>query len=372
MSETSQEVRRACFIGAGTMGCFNALMAGSSGVTCTVYDESSVALNTFEDRLRATGDYLCHQGFFSASDVSSALSMIKVNPTFEGAVAGADLISESVPEQLELKKNVLGFLDDVCEPHSIITTNTSALLPSELESVFVHGNRFAALHSHLGSRVFDIVGATRTDPTVMLTLEKYVRALGGFPLRLKRERRGYVINAILGPLLRMSLLLVAKGRASVQQVDRAWMESQKAPVGPFGLMDVFGINVIYDSWTRPRPGDEEHQADILFFLTPYIDTHSLGVKTGQGFYSYPNPEYADQKNSMDDAPHHSIKEFLLAAYLSGAVTLSESGIAEPAMIDEAWRLSFSVSQGPLAQAQEVGGNELKRLSDNAHAEGLLS
>jgi len=372
MSEPSQEVRRACFIGAGTMGCFNALMAGSSGVTCTVYDESSVALNTFEDRLRGTGDALCAQGFFSASDVSSALSMIKVIPTFEGAVAGADLISESVPEQLELKKNVLGFLDDVCEPHSIITTNTSALLPSELESVFVHGNRFAALHSHLGSRVFDIVGATRTDPAVMLTLEKYARALGGFPLRLKRERRGYVINAILGPLLRMSLLLVAKGRASVQQVDRAWMESQKAPVGPFGLMDVFGINVIYDSWTRPRPGDEEHQADILFFLTPYIDTHSLGVKTGQGFYSYPNPAYTDLKNSMDDTPHHSIKEFLLAAYLSGAMTLSESGIAEPAMIDEAWRLSFSGSQGPLAQAQEVGSNELRRLLDKTHAEGLLS
>lgn len=372
MSETSQEVRRACFIGAGTMGCFNALMAGSSGVTCTVYDESSVALNTFEDRLRATGDYLCHQGFFSASDVSSALSMIKVIPTFEGAVAGADLISESVPEQLELKKNVLGFLDDVCEPHSIITTNTSALLPSELESAFVHGNRFAALHSHLGSRVFDIVGATRTEPAVMLTLEQYVRTLGGFPLRLKRERRGYVINAILGPLLRMSLLLVAKGRASVQQVDRAWMESQKAPVGPFGLMDVFGINVIYDSWTRPRPGDEEHQADILFFLRPYMDTHSLGVKTGLGFYSYPNPAYADLKKSMDDTLHHSIKEFLLAAYLSGAVTLSESGIAEPATIDEAWRLSFAVSQGPLAQAQEVGSDELKRLCDKAQAEGLLS
>ena len=372
MSKTYQEVRQACFIGAGTMGCFNALMAGASGVTCTVYDESSVALNTFEDRLRATGDYLCHQGFFSASDLSSALSLIKAIPTLEGAVAGADLISESVPEQLELKKNVLGFLDGVCNPRTIITTNTSALLPSELESAFLHGNRFAALHSHLGTRVFDIVGATRTDPGVILALEQYVRTLGGFPLRLNRERRGYVINAILGPLLRMSLLLVARGRASFQQVDRAWMEIQKARVGPFGLMDLFGINVIYDSWTRPRPGDEEHQADILFLLTPYIETHSLGVKTGQGFYSYPSPSYADVKNDMHDTPHHSIKEFLLAAYLSGAVTLSESGIAEPAMIDEAWRLSFAVSQGPLAQAQEVGGNELKRLCDKAQAEGLLA
>jgi 3-hydroxyacyl-CoA dehydrogenase len=372
MPSSYQEVRQVCFVGAGTMGCFNALIAGSAGLTCTVVDKSAIALDGFEDRLRATGDYLCHQGLFSAPELSNALSMIAVVADLAEAVTGADLISESVPEQLALKKDVLGSLDRLCDPHTIITTNTSSLLPSELEGALAHGNRFAALHSHLGTRVFDIVGATRTDPGVLSTLENYVEKIGGFPLMLKRESRGYVINAILGPLLRMSLLLVARGKASVEQVDRIWMESQGAPVGPFGLMDLFGIDVVYDSWTRPRPGDEAQQADILSLLTPYIDTHSLGVKTGQGFYSYPNPAYADLEFTVKDVPSSHIRELLMTAFLSSAVTLSDSEVAEPAKIDEAWRLTFSVGYGPLAQAQQLGSGELGRLCKQARIEGLFT
>ncbi len=111
MPSSYQEVRQVCFVGAGTMGCFNALMAGSAGLTCTVVDKSAIALDGFEDRLRATGDYLCHQGLFSAPELSNALSMIAVVADLAEAVTGADLISESVPEQLALKKDVLGSLD---------------------------------------------------------------------------------------------------------------------------------------------------------------------------------------------------------------------------------------------------------------------
>ncbi len=247
------EIDTVCFVGAGTMGCFNALMAAVAGYRAVIYDVSTMALDHAPQSLNEMAGFLVDQGFFSADAIPDALARITTSPDLSAAVAEANLVSESVSERLEIKRDVHRTLDAVCNCDTLITTNTSSLLVSDIEDVLIHGDRFAALHSHLGSMLIDIVGGPRTSPRTIDVLERYVSSIGGMPLLLKKENPGYVLNAMLGPLLTMAQILVIGRLATPEDVDRAWMLNQRATIGPFGLMDLFGLNIIFDSWQEPNP-----------------------------------------------------------------------------------------------------------------------
>jgi len=365
-----QEVQSVCFVGSGAMGCFNALVAGAAGLNCSVYDSSQTALTSLPDRLRATGEHLCQQGFFSRDALSGALERIASTTDLAAAIAGATLVSESVPEQPDIKRAVLSELDGLCGEHVIITTNTSTLLPSELESALSKPQRFAALHSHLGARVFDIVGGSTTDPQLLAQLEAYVRRLGGYPLLLTKENPGYVINSILGPLLTASLTLLAEQGMSAESIDRAWMRSQSVPIGPVGLMDLFGLDVIFDSWQRPGKHNHPLRSRILAQLAPFVEGNVLGIKSGRGFYSYPDPSYA-QADFLTAASDKTIENCLLAVFLTQALALAANEIAEASKVDEAWTISFGSPHGPFAQLQALGIPALKKYQDEARCRGLL-
>ncbi len=137
------------------------------------------------------------------------------------------------------------------------------------------------------------MGGPRTSAATIDILQRYVLSTGGVPLVLKKEYPGYVLNAMLGPLLGCALLLVADGVASPEDVDRAWMGGRGATMGPFGMMDLFGVNVIHDSWQyrREDPFTARLRPKILALLQPMIDKGELGMKSGRGFYQYPAPQY---------------------------------------------------------------------------------
>ena len=85
------------------------------------------------------------------------------------------------------------------------------------------GGLFAALHSHLGSVLIDIVGGPRTTQNTVDILERYVLSLNGVPLVLKKESPGYVLNAMLGPVLGTAMLMRQANVATIENIDRAWM-----------------------------------------------------------------------------------------------------------------------------------------------------
>ena len=348
------EIETVCFIGAGTMGCFNALMAAVAGYRAVIYDVSEEALGNAPQALSGMAAYLAGEGFFPANAIPDALARITTCPDLGEATANAELVSESVSERLEIKREVHRNLDAVCNSATLITTNTSSLLVSQIEDVLVHGDRFAALHSHLGSVLIDIVGGPRTTPQTIDVLERYVMSIEGMPLVLKKENHGYVLNAILGPLLTIAKVLVIERLASLEDIDRAWMSHQQASIGPFGLMDLFGLNVIFDSWQKPKPGRTQFQDRVLSFITPYIEKNNLGVKTGEGFYSYPEPRYqrGDFLNVQGD--YSAIYEPLICVLIASAIAIAKDSVAEPQEIDRAWMVSMSLAQGPFGALDEMG------------------
>ena len=360
---TIKEISKVCYVGAGTMGCANSLVAAISGYDVVLYDLSSESLLQVADKHLEMGVYLVGSGYCSAEELEASAARISCEPNLQDAVAGADLISESVIENLAIKREVHSELDKLCPRKAILTTNTSGFLVSDIEDAVERGDRFAALHSHYGSPLIDIVRGPRTSDAIIDILERYVISMNCVPLVLHKENRGYVLNALLGPVLTAALILLVEGIATKQQVDAAWMKHRGAPMGPFGMMDLFGLNVVYDGWQHreadPLVRAVEPKASAL--LKSYLDRGEYGAKSGKGFYSYPSPEF-EQSGFVDiedvsPIPHLAMTESLIG----NAILLASNDIASSAEIDRAWSVGMTLDKGPFAILDEIGVDGFRQL-----------
>jgi 3-hydroxyacyl-CoA dehydrogenase len=370
---TINEIKTVCFVGAGTMGCVNSLVAAISGYQTVLYDVAEVNLNRVPERHAEIAAFLVDSGYCTREMVSEAVKRVRPIPDLGEATANADLVSESVFERLDLKREVHQKLDELCPPRTILTTNTSALLVSDIEDAVKRGDKFAALHSHLGSLVIDIVGGPRTKPAIIDILKRYVLSLGGTPLVLKKEHPGYVLNAMIGPLVTMAMILVIADQASIEEVDRAWMAYRKASMGPFGMMDLFGLNVVYDGWHQPKsdPNTELLKPLIVPFLTPFIEKGDLGIKTGKGFYTYPDPAYQQSDFLADKTDVSAPYQALITAFVQSAVMVALNAVAQPADIDRAWMAATHLDMGPFGILDQMGIDEFLLLQKQQVDKGLL-
>lgn len=367
---TIAEINTVCFVGAGTMGCYNAMAAAISGYRAVLYDVSEESLTNVEATLSEMAAFLAGGGYCSADDIPAAMDRISATADLAVATAEADLVSESVFERLDIKRDIHQRLDSVCPPQTILTTNSSALRVSEIEDVVERGDRFAALHTHLGAPLVDIVAGPRTDAATVDILERYVRSTGGVPLILRKEYPGYVLNAMLGPLLATALALHLREGAAVEQVDAAWIKAQSAPMGPFGMMDLFGLKLICDTWQYRERRDalQALKPDVLALLTPMVDRGELGMKSGAGFYQYPDPAY-QQPGFAGGGPDISLSEALSVALVSNAILLAAEDVVDPEDIDRAWQVGTYLQQGPFQVLHAMGEeNFLAALADAVNAQ----
>jgi 3-hydroxybutyryl-CoA dehydrogenase len=355
---TIKEIKTVCFIGGGTMGCANSLVAAISGYNVVIYDVSKESLEQVAQTHKEMGAYLVGSEYCSAEELAASADRISCADDLTVATADADLVSESVIEELGVKREVHRQLDKACPAKTILTTNTSGLLVSDIEDVVDRGDRFAALHSHLGSPLIDIVGGPRTSASTIDILNRYVLSLNCMPLILHKENRGYVLNALLGPVVSTAMMLVIEAAASKEDVDRAWMKNRRAPMGPFGMMDLFGLNVVYDGWENrtPDPVTDVVKPKILSLLEPYLERGEFGSKAGKGFYDYPDPAY-EQAGFVGDETDVSIPHFAMTSALIGnAIVLASNDIADPDEIDRAWMVGMNLDAGPFGILDEIGSD----------------
>jgi len=97
-------------------------------------------------------------------------------------------------------------------------------------------------------------------------------------------------------LLQSALSLASKEVASVQDIDRSWMGIMKTRVGPFGIMDSIGLDTahkVIEYWAAVNQDPQAHANAT--FLRAIVDKGNLGIKNGQGFYHYPEPEFLSSK-----------------------------------------------------------------------------
>jgi 3-hydroxybutyryl-CoA dehydrogenase len=286
-----EDIKTILVIGAGTMGSQIALQCAMHGLDVNLYDISSEALDQGMQRIRGYIDTIRTKGVL----LESPLEHIHATTDPQIAAAHADLVSESVPEDPQLKGKVFAQFNLLCPPHTLFTTNTSTLLPSMYAQATGRPDRFAALHFHgyvWISNVVDVMPHPGTSEETLDLLAAFARRIGQIPIRLAKESSSYVFNAMLNAVLRAATSLAASQVTSVENVDRAWMGVMKMGVGPFGILDQVGLETAFDInqyWAKVLQDAElQRNAD---FLKTYVDKGWLGIKTGRGFYTYPDPAY---------------------------------------------------------------------------------
>jgi enoyl-CoA hydratase/3-hydroxyacyl-CoA dehydrogenase len=368
------EIDTVLYVGAGTMGSANALVAAVAGYDVVLHDARPENLETVAERHDGAAGFLVQSGFCTAEAVAEARKHVFLEADLEKAATKADLVSESVFEDRQLKRDIHARLDALCPNGTILTTNTSTLLVSDIEDAVERGDRFAALHSHLGALLVDIVGGPRTSPETIGILRRYVESLGAVPLVMKKEHPGYVFNAMNGPVLRTAVQLVLDERASQEEVDRAWMSDRRAPMGPFGMMDLFGLDLMLDTWKLPSPDPrrEAFRERVVPFLTAYIENGNLGLKSGRGFYDYAAPTFRDP-TFVAAAPVSVVaSDAMVSTLVRSALALVEKEVATRADIDLAWKTASGLASGPFEVLEELGVDAFREILDRQVEAGLLS
>jgi 3-hydroxybutyryl-CoA dehydrogenase len=369
-----EEIRNVLYVGAGTMGGANSLVAAVSGYDVVLHDAREETLQTVSTRHDGVASFLVQSGYCSEDEVRAGRDRLRLATDLEEAAAQADLVSESVFENRELKRSVHRQLDAVCPSTTILTTNTSSLLVSDIEDVVKRGDRFAALHTHLGSFLVDIVGGPRTTPWTIDVLRRYVLSLGAVPLVLNKEHRGYVFNAMNGPVMGIALRLVLEAHATREEVDRAWMSDRQAPMGPFGMMDLFGLDLMLDSWRQPSPDPQREalRSRVVPFLTDYVDAGRLGLKSGRGFYDYSAPAFREPAFVKAEPVSRVASEALVSTLVRSALSLAEKDIASTDDIDLAWTTATGLPIGPFGVLDALGTEAFREMLDRQVALGLCS
>ena len=355
------------------MGCANSLVAAVRGHEVALQDVSEAALAKVPQAHVDIGDFLVGSGYCSPDEIAAGLGRIHITSDLTEAVGGADLISESVFERLDEKRSVHTLIDAVAPPHAIQTTNTSYFLVSELVDAVQRSDRFAALHSHLGALLFDIVPGPETRPAVTQALVDYVTSLGGTPLVLDHEHRGYVFNAINAELLAMALRLVVEDRATPQSVDAVWMQATAAPMGPFGMMDLFGLDLLLDRWHEKGEREEREamRPAVVSLLEARVGDGAAGMKSGRGFYTYPDPEYQSPGFVAETAAGLEVYDTLLGAVLRAAACVVAANVVDADGVDRAWIAATHMASGPFQTARRLGGEQLRILLNEQVAQGMM-
>ena len=292
-----EDIKRVLILGAGTMGLQIGLQCAMYGYDVVFYDLSQEILDKASRRIAKLGSWYVSSGRLTEENLRNTLSRISATPDPEKAAQDVDLISESVPEDPELKGKVFARFHKLCPERTIFTTNTSMLVPSMFAEATGRPEKLVAFHFHdlRANNIADVMPHPGTAPEVTKLVHDFAVSIGQIVILLHRENSGYVFNTMLSSLFTSALTLASRNVAAIEDIDRSWMGVMHTSMGPFGIMDQVGISTVWiitDYWAK-KTRDAQAQANADF-LKQYVEKGHLGFKTNQGFYSYPNPAYTQQ------------------------------------------------------------------------------
>ncbi len=288
-----ENIKNILIIGSGTLGLRIGLRCALDGFNVKMYDISEHSLQ----KARVTQSKLLasfvKKGIITEGDASATQERISVTTDKYEAVKNIDLVSESATEDILIKKQIYTEFAPLFEKHTIITTNTSYLLPSMLSEESGCPDRFCAWHFHdvFTMNVVDIMPHPETGQDVIDLLMKLSKSIRQIPVLITKENHGYLFNQMLLALLGSAGDLFTRGIASIQDIDKSWMGNTKMAIGPFGILDQVGLET---AWHITKSRSDSRSVRFAELLKRYIDEGKLGLKSGEGFYTYPNPEYAQK------------------------------------------------------------------------------
>src|SRR5246500_1238560 len=207
------------------------------------------------------------------------------------ALDGAWLAVESAPEKLEIKIPLWGQIDEAAAADTMFGTNSSSY-PSRLMAENVRDKtRLCNMHFYMPPEVnaVELMSDGQTDRGLLDTLLTVLPEFGVHPFEARRESTGFIYNRIWAAIKRESLAVVAEGVARPEDGAGMFKLNWGVATGPFQRMDLVGLDVVLDIENHYAQEFPHLPENVRELLQSYIDAGKLGVKTGEGFYTYPQP-----------------------------------------------------------------------------------
>lgn len=279
-------VFKAAVVGAGTMGGEIAQTIANAEIPVVLKDVRAEFVQQGLDKARSLWQARVDQGKLEPAELERKLAQITGTTGYDG-FGDVDLVIEAVPERMDVKQGVFSELDAVTPGHAILASNTSSLSITEMGEVTGRPDKVVGFHFFYPASVMRLIEVIEGDDTSAETAQatvNFAQRIRKMPIRCA-EAPGFVVNRILNSSVSELWRYQVETGIEVTELDRIVAESKAAPMGPFFLTDLLGLDTVLHVAT--------HLADAYgdrFCVHPgmkeLVAQGNLGAKTGKGFYEH--------------------------------------------------------------------------------------
>ena len=284
-------IARVAVIGAGLMGHGIAQEFAHAGYHVYLQDVAEAHLQTARTQIAKNLNMLAENDIIAGEQIPATLARIQTDTGLKAVAENADFVVEAVTENLSLKQEVFAKLDALCPPHTILASNTTALMPSQIGVNAKRKDKILNTHYFNPPYLIPLVELIRSpdtsDETVNVTFE-LLTALGKTPAIIEKEVPGFVGPRLQAALIREAFAIVEQGIASAETVDLVVRNSfgrRLSVAGPFAVFELAGWDLVLAAFEALYK-DLNSSPDINPLLREMVASGKLGVKSGEGFYEW--------------------------------------------------------------------------------------
>jgi enoyl-CoA hydratase/3-hydroxyacyl-CoA dehydrogenase len=293
------------------------------------------------------------RGKMDQQEIEAILSRITTSASYKEGLTDVDFVVESVPEKMELKKQVFSVIDKFAPDNAIIATNTSALSVTEIGRSTKRPDKTVGMHWFIPPQLIQLVEVIKGNDTSNETLKATLnvsKKLGKTPILCKKDVCGFIVSRILVSVFNEAFWTYTRKEASIEEIDSAIKFHGGFPMGWFELVDFIGADIEHDVSKILYDAHGERFYPHLEVTESLIKSKKLGKKTGQGFYNWTmgRPQIVEElkdKYNVDRSWAVAVNE---------AAWIVFEGVAEPESIDLGMKLGTGWITGPCEYADKTG------------------
>ncbi len=302
----TNNINNIAVIGAGLMGHGIAQEFACAGYRVYLHDITEEQLNNARVQIDRNLVLLAENSVLQETSISETMQRIQTTTELGVAVEDADFVVEAVTENLTLKQRIFEELDSLCQSHTILASNTTALMPSQIGANTNRKDKILNTHYFNPPYLIPLVELIRSpdtsDETVSATFD-LLTDIGKTPAIIEKEALGFVGPRLQAALIREAFAIVEQGIASAETVDLVVRNSfgrRLSVAGPFEVFELAGWDLVVAAFEELYK-DLNSSSDINPLLREMVDTGKLGVKSGEGFYVWSDEQQQALRDRMSQA-----------------------------------------------------------------------